>query len=92
MFRLLKRSILFVIFLELSYALLFNVALNVPLTQKLINKIKPEKFQITWQKAWTPYPFKVFIEDASVWGASSSQKWKVDVLSASASIALLLPH
>jgi hypothetical protein len=55
----------------------------------MINKIKPEKFQMTWGKAWTPYPFKLFIEDASIWGASSSQKWKVKALSVSASVSLL---
>ena len=85
----LKRVILFFFIVELMYVLLFNAVLNIDFTQKLINKIKPEKFQITWQKAWTPYPFKLFIEDASAWGASSSQKWKVEVRSASASISLL---
>ncbi len=90
----LKRVLYFVIIVELFYLLVFNAVLNTEVTQKLINKIKPQKFQITWQKAWTPYPFKVFIEDASVWGASSSQKWKVNVHSASASISLfpLLKH
>ena len=69
--------------------LVLNAALHLDLTQALINKIKPQKFQISWEKAWTPYPFKVFIEDASAWGASSSQKWKVNVHTASASISLL---
>ena len=85
----LKRTILFIVILEVGYLLLFNAALNIGFTQTLINKIKPEKFQITWQKAWTPYPFKVFLEEGSAWGVSSSQKWKVDVKKASASISLL---
>ena len=89
MFRILKRIMLFLLFLELAYVLVLNIALNIGFTQTLINKIKPEKFQISWQKAWTPYPFKLFIEDAAAWGTSSSQKWKVAVHSASASVSLL---
>ncbi|KYJ86770.1 hypothetical protein [Sulfurovum riftiae] len=89
MLRLLKRIVLSLVFLELMYVLVLNLALNVGFTQTLINKIKPEKFQITWQKAWTPYPFKFFIEDAAAWGASSSQKWKVAVQTASASVSVL---
>ena len=89
MFKVLKRIVLTLVFLELAYVLVLNTALNINLTQKLINKIKPEKFQITWEKAWTPYPFKVFLEEGSAWGASSSQKWKVNVQKASASISLL---
>ena len=89
MFKMLKRIVLTVVFLELAYVLILNTALNVSLTQKLIKKIKPEKFQITWEKAWTPYPFKVYIEDGSAWGASSSQQWKVKVHNASASVSLL---
>ena len=84
-----KRMLFFVIILELLYVLVFNVALHLEVTQKMINKIKPEKFQITWQKAWTPYPFKVFMEALSVRGASSSRKWKVEVQSASAYLSLL---
>ncbi|SFZ98312.1 hypothetical protein MNB_SV-5-1825 [hydrothermal vent metagenome] len=84
-----KRAVFFLIALELLYVLIFNAALNMDLTQRLINKVKPEKFQITWNNAWTPYPFKVHIEDASVWGASSSQKWKVNVGEATAYLSLL---
>ena len=84
-----KRVIFYLFIAELIYVAVFNAGLNIDFTQKMINKMKPEKFQVTWQKAWTPYPFKIYIEDAAAWGASSSQKWKVEVASASASVSLL---
>jgi len=83
-----RRLIFTVLMAEVLYLLLFNGALNLDLTQKLINKIKPEKFQITWEKAWTPYPFKVYMEDASARDASSSPKWKVKVHQATARVSL----
>jgi len=42
-----KRLILSILMAEVLYLLLFNGALNIAFTQKLINKIKPEKFQMT---------------------------------------------
>ena len=75
--------------MELLYLLLVNTALNLQLTKNIINKLKPAAFQITWTKAWTPYPFKIYIEEGSAWGISSSQKWKVAVKKATAKIDLL---
>jgi hypothetical protein len=94
MLKLLKRIVVFAVFIEVFYFIVVNAALSMAVTQTVINKIRPAKFQITWEKAWTPYPFKVFIQNAAVWGGSLSQRWKVTAVSASASINLipLLKH
>ena len=53
------RIVITVLLAELAYLVLFNMALHLPLTQTLINQIKPEKFSVTWEKAWTWLPFRV---------------------------------
>jgi len=74
---------------EIAYLVLINLALNVPLTQILVNKIKPDKFAAHWDKAWSWHPFRVHAEGVSVNGQSRSQQWQVDLPAASASIAIL---
>ena len=37
--------------IELVYLLLVNGALQLQLTQDLVNKIRPEKFYVTWEQA-----------------------------------------
>ena len=84
-----KRIALTVLIVEISYVILFNLALQLPLTQSLINQIKPDKFQISWEKAWTWYPFRIHIENASANGQSRSQQWEFSVRSVAASIDVL---
>lgn len=85
----LKRIVKAVIIFEVGYLVLVNLALSLPLTQTLVNQIKPEKFSVHWDKAWTWYPFRVHAEGISVNGQSGSQQWQVDLPAASASIAIL---
>ncbi|MGB1439735.1 MAG: hypothetical protein ACPG63_08165, partial [Luminiphilus sp.] len=54
-----KRVVYFVVVAELVYLLVINAALQLPLTQSLVNKIRPEKFQVSWESAWSFYPFRV---------------------------------
>ncbi len=68
-----KRIAIAALIAEISYVVLLNLALQLPLTQSLINQIKPDKFQISWEKAWTWYPFRIHIENASANGQSRSQ-------------------
>ena len=72
--------------IELGYLLLINVALQLPLTQTLINQIRPEKFHVAWESAWSWYPFRVHARSVTASGQSRSQQWQVDVTSASGSI------
>ena len=68
---------------------IFNIALNVPLTQELINRIKPDKFSVSWNSAWTLYPFRIQATDVAANGQTRSQQWQFQSGEASASISLL---
>ncbi len=74
---------------QLAYLVIFNTALNLPLTQSLINAVKPDKFEVSWNRAWTWYPFRVHVRRIAANGQSRSQQWQVETPAASASIAIL---
>ena len=84
----LKKSVKIVIIIEIIYLVLINAALNLPLTQTLINGIKPDKFAVSWDRAWSLYPFNVHALGVSANGQSSSQQWLAKAPSATASISL----
>ena len=71
------------------YVLVINALFQIPLTQTVINKIRPEKFFIRWENAWSVIPGRVHVSGASANGNSRGQMWQVDVGSASGSISLL---
>ena len=89
MTRLFIRTLKTLILLEIGYVLIINAALNIPLTQNLINNIKPDKFAISWSRAWSFIPFRVSVLDLSVNGQARSQQWQLDTPQGSASIAVL---
>jgi len=84
-----KRLFRVLIIAELAYLILINLALYLPLTQSLINQIRPEKFHVSWQKAWSWYPFRVHVRGASANGQSRTQQWQFETSSVSGSIAIL---
>ena len=84
-----KRIVFAALIAEIAYVILFNLALRLPVTQTLINQIKPDKFYISWESAWTFYPFRFHIRNASGSGQSRSQQWEFEVQSVSASIDVL---
>lgn len=81
------RVVKFFVILELVYLVIINVALNLPLTQTIVNNIKPEKYSVTWKHAWSLYPFRVYARTISVNGQSRSQQWQADSPAAVASIS-----
>ena len=84
------RKVVFILLIvELSYLLLVNAALRLPLTQTLVNQVRPEKFNASWESAWTWYPFRVHVTGLSANGQSRSQQWQLDAREVSVSIALL---
>jgi len=87
--RKLLRIVKIVVLIEVAYLVLFNLALNLPLTQTLVNKIRPERFAVSWDRAWTWYPLRVHARGVSANGQTSSQQWQADVARASASMSLL---
>ena len=85
----LKRVVLLVVAVELAWLVLVNFLLFLPFTQTAINAIRPEKFYIEWEGAWSWYPGRVSVWNAMANGNSRSQMWQVEVGSVSGSIALL---
>ena len=57
-----KRIAIAALVVEVIYVILFNLALQLPLTQSLINQIKPDKFHVSWENAWTWYPFRFHMQ------------------------------
>ena len=84
-----KRVLKIVVGIELVYLLLVNGALQLQLTQDLVNKIRPEKFYVSWEHAWSWYPFRVHAEDIFANGQARTQQWEVTATSASGSISVL---
>jgi len=85
----LYRIITTVVIVEIAYLVLVNLALNLPITQTLVNQHKPEKYAVKWQKAWTWHPFRVHARGVSANGQTSSQQWQAETPAVSASIAIL---
>ncbi|HDN69324.1 MAG TPA: hypothetical protein ENG26_01955, partial [Gammaproteobacteria bacterium] len=84
-----KRIAIAVVVFEVIYLALVNLALQLPVTQTLLNKIRPDKFEVTWEEAWTWYPFRVHARGVSANGQSRRQQWQLELPVGSASISLL---
>ena len=84
-----KKAIVLLVVIELAYLLIINAALRLPVTQTLVSQIRPDKFAISWDSAWSWYPFRVHVTGLAVNGQSRSQQWQVSAPSASGSIAVL---
>ena len=78
-----------VVIAEIVYLAVFNLALRTPATQDLINIIRPDKFEVSWQKAWTWHPFRLHAVGVSANGQSRGQQWQLDATSLSGSISVL---
>ncbi|MEH6589442.1 MAG: hypothetical protein V7746_04240 [Halioglobus sp.] len=78
----------FIIF-ELTYLILVNAALQLPLTQTVVNLMRPDKFQVTWVNAWTWFPTRLYATGIAANGQTRSQQWQLQATEASASISLL---
>ncbi len=85
----LKRIISILLIAELAYVISFNLALRLPATQTWLNQIRPEKFHVEWESAWTWYPFRFHFRNASGNGQSRSQQWEFETRAVSASIDAL---
>ena len=83
------RAVKLLIALEFAYLVLINAALQLDMTQNLVNRIRPEKFHVAWENAWSWYPFHVNARDIRAHGQSRTQQWDVSADAASGSIALL---
>ena len=84
-----KRILMGLLALELGYLVVVNGALQLQITQDLVNKIRPEKFYVSWERAWSWYPFRVHAEGVFANGQARTQQWEVTATSASGSISVL---
>ena len=85
----LKRILISLLALELGYLVAVNGALQLQITQDLVNKIRPEKFYVSWERAWSWYPFRVHAEGVFANGQARTQQWEVTATSASGSLSVL---
>ena len=85
----LKRILISLLALELGYLVVVNGALQLQITQDLVNKIRPEKFYVSWERAWRWYPFRVHAEGVFANGQARTQQWEVTATSASGSLSVL---
>ena len=85
----LKRILISLLALELGYLVVINGALQLQITQDLVNKIRPEKFYVSWERAWSWYPFRVHAEGVFANGQARTQQWEVTATSASGSLSVL---
>jgi len=84
-----QRLLIAAVIFEIVYLALVNLALNLPLTQTLINQHKPEKYAVHWEKAWSWYPFRVHAQGISANGQATSLQWQAESPTAAASVAIL---
>ena len=61
----LKRIVLTVLLAEIVYVVLFNMVLQLPVTRTFVNQLRPDKLYVTWESAWTLYPFRFHFRNAS---------------------------
>lgn len=85
----LLRTLGWLVALELAYLLIINGLLNLPLTQDVVNAVRPEKFHVRWERAWSMVPFRAHARGIQASGQSRSQQWQVNADAASGSIRLL---
>ena len=69
----LKRFVFIVVAAEFAYLIIINTVLYLPITQDLVNKIRPEKFQVTWERAWSLYPFRLNAEGIAANGQARTR-------------------
>ena len=83
------RVLKILVILEGIYLVLVNGLLHLPLTQDVVNMIRPEKFHVSWDRAWSWYPFRVHARGVAANGQSRSQQWQLSTPAASGSISVL---
>jgi hypothetical protein len=81
-------AVLMVAALELSYLLIINLIVNLPVTQVLVNRVNPYPATVHWRRAWSPYPFRIHLRGISATGQNRSRTWQCFSPAASGAIRL----
>jgi hypothetical protein len=78
-----------VLVLAALYLVPVNLALNLPATRDYLNGVAPERFAVTWERAWSLYPLRVAVTGLAADGQTPTEQWQVDARRAAASVSLL---
>ena len=81
---LLKRFAFIVVAAEFAYLIIINALLNLPITQDVVNLIRPEKFQVSWERAWSFYPLRLNAKGIAANGQARTQQWEAYATSGAA--------
>ena len=86
--RLLVRVVLILAIVEVSYLVIVNAVLNLPATQILVSQLRPDRFAVRWDFAWSWFPFDIYVRGISVNGQTWSQQFEISAPSLSASLTI----
>lgn len=87
--KILTRLVLAVLILAGLYLIPVNLALNLPATLERLNALAPERFAVSWERAWSWYPLRVQLRGVAADGQTPTEQWQLDAGSATASMSLL---
>jgi hypothetical protein len=65
------------------WLLVINALLYLPPTQGLVSSIRPEKFRVRWERAWSVIPFHIAARDVFANGNSKRQMWQLEAATVS---------
>ena len=74
--------------LELLYLLAANIALNTGLVSRIVNR-KPEKYQVHWDWAWSPWPGRTYLGGIETKGQTKKFQWYAGADSVSTTYRIL---
>jgi len=66
-----------------AWLLVVNALLYLPLTQGLASSIRPEKFRVRWDRAWSVIPFHVTARGVFANGNAKRQMWQLEAATVS---------
>ena len=81
-------ALLMVAALELSYLLIINLIVNLPITQVLINRVNPYPATVHWRRAWSLHPFRFHLRGITANGQTPSRRWQFYTPAASGTIRI----
>ncbi|MGQ0799337.1 MAG: hypothetical protein ACT4NL_04380 [Pseudomarimonas sp.] len=84
----LRLSLWLLLLAYLAYVVIANLLLNLPSADAMLNR-SPERFKVTWSRAITPWPGRVWAEGVVVTGHTRNTRWMANASSVRARIALL---
>lgn len=81
--------LIIVLIIEAIWLVGVNFMLSRPSTQSMVSEIRPDRVQMTWEKAWSWYPGQVVVTGAKVSGQSPRFQWQADVSRVEGNVAFL---